>query len=144
MNQGIKRMGKPEPIEGFVGWDELLPTGKCFDDALDGLWAILKEEGPKAADSYRLAHGILHNPINGEVYSHAWFETPTTVFHSCVFRGSKGFAEIPKDHYYALLKITDVTLYTPKEAYEANHASGHYGPWIERYVELCKRPKTTT
>lgn len=115
----------------------LYPTGKCFDDALDYLEFLVKEDPSRAhTTEYQLAHGILDS---GEyLYSHAWIETKESVIDGRILNDEKVMAEYDKTGFYIEMKVVERTLYTVKEACELNYISGHYGPWIEKYRKLCR------
>jgi len=117
-------------------------TGSCFDDALDHITDILKAQtGPAGIDAcrekLRLVHGICLNPA-GEPYSHAWAEEDG----DCWLIGFVGEAKIaglaPRADFYEKLMVQESTAYTLNEVWEHNRRTGHYGPWEDRYWDLCK------
>jgi hypothetical protein len=117
---------------------KLHPTGTCFNDALDYLELVVKETPRHAWPDYKLAHGILLAPDGGP-YSHAWVEQRDAhVWHCGILNGVRGYGRIDRDEYYEEMCVQEVTRYTIEQAWQQNHISGHYGPWVERYRRLCK------
>ena len=119
----------------------ILPTNKCFDDSLEELARLIKER-PECADNneYKLAHGIL-TLENGELYSHAWLERGNAVIDFGIMSGGeqhgmKVIYKVRKREYYRERKVVEVTRYTPRQAWEWNAVTGHFGPWVPRYRGL--------
>lgn len=122
----------------------IYPTGTCFDDALDGLAIALKSSPAEFyLDNYALVHAICRKPT-GEEYSHAWFECKRPDADGgwvCYFEGYVDGQRVQvcfdRKSFIEKYPIVEETRYTPRQAWELNEISGHYGPWIERYRLLC-------
>ncbi len=133
----------------------LLPTNKCFDDALDFISELFKQEPdsfPQAPwpQKYMLVHGILTSKDDGHKYSHAWVETKEhcidgryRVIEERVVNGKKEakvehvMAYFDRQGYYKEMGVTECTKYTARTAAFLNHSSGYFGPWEKRYFDLC-------
>jgi hypothetical protein len=124
----------------------LFPTNHCFDDALDYIEFRLKEN-PKLGrtDRLKLVHGIClmpEGPRAGTPYAHAWVQETTPesvqVWQGALLEGHRVFFSVSLEDFTANYRPQDVTVYTLQEACRANDASGHYGPWVERYQALCR------
>ncbi len=116
----------------------ILPTGSCFDDALDFLEGLAKEHNPiLRTGRLLLVHAICLAP-DGHEYSHAWVEQDEKfVIFRGIWLGVKNYFAASIDEYYRDAKVKDTTKYTPQQACIENHNSGNYGPWVERYKKLC-------
>ena len=120
----------------------VLPTHTCFDDALDLLVTILQKH-PDAANTgeFLLVHAICHRPEAGGAFAHAWVENEHGTgfaFQFGILNGKRElFAQPVKDHY-ARLTPSDITKYTPRQAWEENRRHENYGPWLEKYLVLCR------
>lgn len=118
---------------------QMLPTGTCFDDGLDLIVDLVSCNAREDLVAVRLVHGICLLP-DGERYAHAWVEhldRGTAVFCS-ILNGRRMYVETTIAEYDAHFKVQERTHYTVDEAWRENMRSGHYGPWLERYRELCK------
>jgi hypothetical protein len=133
---------------------KLLPTGTCFDDALE-LMAQYAVNRPEVRDRLVLVHGICHFPpegnVNGECagepYAHGWLELDGEVWQCAILpeplpelgaaAGEKVAFTKPIAEHYERLRITDTTRYTLRQAYEENARTELFGPWVERYQVLC-------
>ena len=136
----------------------ILPTGQCFNDALEFAEALargdplclldLDDVGFPDLDLHTLllVHGIAHavNPTGnlrvGDPYAHAWLEQGDKVLHAGLWEGRRVYVVFARAGYYQRHRIEDATAYTLREACRHNAASGHYGPWEERYLKLCREP----
>lgn len=132
---------------------KLLPTGTCFDDALE-LMAHYANNDPSVRDRLVLVHGIAHftedggwlgDQVPGTPFAHGWVELDGEVWQCAILPEPLGEWEageevafaIPIADHYERLRITDATYYTLHEAYEENRRTNLFGPWIERYQVLC-------
>lgn len=114
------------------------PTHKCFDDALDFLGELAKQENPMLhSGRLLLVHAIVLDD-KGQEHAHAFVEQDEKfVIFAGIHKGKlKYFAATVKE-YYADARVKETTKYTPKQAALENLRSGHYGPWVERYRQLC-------
>lgn len=120
------------------------PTHQCFNDALEFFEELAKEKNPvlRMSGYLFLVHGVCLTP-EGESYSHAWIEQGhATVIFKGILHGKAQYFATPKEQYYDEMRVTpDVTRYTPTEALKENLASNHFGPWIQRYRDLCNDVK---
>jgi len=117
---------------------DILPTHSCFDDALANLIYLMKREGiaPIRTGRLLIVHGII--APYGEDIAHAWLERDgKTVIFSGVIEGQRAMIEAELQSYYADSHVKESTKYTLFEAYAAELKSGHFGPWVEKYRQLC-------
>lgn len=137
----------------------ILPTGECFTDIVEfaealtcgGPLCLLDLDGKGFPEldpnAILLVHGVLHavNPWRslrvGDPYAHAWLEQGDAILHAGLWDGRKVYVVFDKAGYYQKHRIEDATAYTLSEACRQNAASGHYGPWEERYLALCRQPQ---
>lgn len=118
--------------------NEVLPTGKCFDDALDLLNDILKYN-PECVADLRLIHGICTAP-DGHHYAHAWVEdlaTERALFVGLV-NGERMNLAASREEYWTEVGMVERTPYTYRQAVIENRRHNHYGPWLDHYRRLCK------
>ncbi len=122
----------------------IYPTRQCFTDALEFFDELAKEKNPilKMSNYLFLVHAICLTPT-GEPYSHAWVEQGhDTVIFKGILLGKPQYFATEKAGYYDEMRVTsDITRYTPMDAVKENLASGHFGPWIQRYRDLCNDAK---
>lgn len=117
---------------------EIRPTHTCFDDALDFIEELLREDPRRADGPLFLCHAICTGPKTGEPFAHAWVEWEGEAYQD-------GFAEelgrvryvMTLDELERELTPRQVTRYTVREAARENHRAGHYGPWRPEYRALC-------
>lgn len=119
---------------------EIRPTHKCFDDSLDLLVELLKDDYT-LDDKLRLVHGLCRTPA-GELYAHAWLENSEE--RMCVFvillDGQRNNVQMPFGEFYAYYRVVETTKYSYRQAYYLNNKHGNYGPWKAQYRALCKGP----
>ena len=111
------------------------PTHTCFDDALDLLVALLRQNQGRRR-TLRLVHGIVLAG-GSRLWAHAWLQEGDTVFFSGIVDGEKSYFQGSRAEYYAEIQVQEHTSYTVAMALEHNRTSGHYGPWKARYLALC-------
>lgn len=117
----------------------IMPTHKCFDDALELLTEFLVKEVHAEAD-LRLVHAVCIAP-DGHEYSHAWVETGSGLAFFCgLLYGRKVTVEVEAGEYRENVQAKEIFTYTPREAWEHNKKFVTYGPWEERLLVLCARP----
>ena len=115
----------------------ILPTHSCFDDALEYLEAICRAgAAPDAIKSHTIVHGVCRAP-DGEVFAHAWLEVGADVIQGGILDGERGYFTMSSAEFRKALPVVDETRYTVLEALEENRRTRTYGPWVERYRELC-------
>lgn len=117
----------------------IYPTHTCFDDALDMLTEIIKTN-PEVAHSNELllVHGICFPPDYGE-FSHAWIEkSGKYVLWTGILDGKRQEFVSEIAEYYDFFHVQETTKYTPKEAWLENSKHVTFGPWVEKYKNLCR------
>src|SRR5215831_16887173 len=113
----------------------IFPTHKCFDDALDYL-VIVARNNPAELHTLTVVHGLgtaTSGPYQGESYAHAWLEQDDRCIEAGILDSKRIWYMVDKREYYEARQITETTKYTVTEALRANRESGHFGPWVERY-----------
>ena len=135
----------------------LMPTGRCFDDALEFLQDRVKVN-PRLATSDRLwlCHGICVGTGScadgsiapGQRYAHAWVEerdpaVGQIAWDAGLLDGERIFVVLPRDIFHDRRQVAACTRYTPVEAWAENNRTETYGPWRLEYLALCKRKATT-
>jgi hypothetical protein len=119
----------------------LCPTNSCFDDALSFLFQRMNElRLDKHTDRLKLVHGTMLAPT-GELISHAWVEEGGQY----VWDHGKLHPQLDEkvvwgselETYYQSMKVQDVTKYSILQVLEQNKKHLNFGPWEERYRELC-------
>jgi hypothetical protein len=118
-----------------AGGMNILPTHRCFDDALDYISERLRRH-PGLVETLILVHGIARAP-NGTLYAHAWTEEDGVCWEGGLLNGERIWFSVSRDEYYAARQIQETTQYTCREALAENLRSGHYGPWKPIYRMLC-------
>jgi hypothetical protein len=116
---------------------QIMPTHLCFDDAIEYLEQLARAGTEvDAILAHVLVHGVCRAP-DGEAFVHAWIELAGDVIQCGIIDGERVYFEMSRAEFCKMLPIVDETRYTVREAYEENRRTGHYGPWVERYRELC-------
>ncbi len=127
----------------------IMPTGKCFDDALELMNAVLKQaldwEPERQRELVRnlyLVHAVVKP--NGSESSHAWLEHDASdlVYFTGILKGVRQHFVSPRGEYRRVLNVVEDTRYSYKEAVINNKAFGTYGPWVKRYQDLCRDKMT--
>jgi hypothetical protein len=117
------------------------PTNRCFDDAIEFLQSVVQMQLlPKVQKQFRLAHGIVVQPVNHEEYVHAWVEQERAggiVFNSYLDDGQLAYGEFSRKQFYDLFRVKERVLYTIPEAWAQNRKHGNYGPWKEKYKSMA-------
>lgn len=119
----------------------IYPTHKCFDDALGLLEELAKMRHPAIQDgTLILVHGICTHPEDGSLYAHAWVEDRQHGYGiwKGILQGKAEYFAADLKEFRDSLGITEQTEYTPLQAVAENHRTGTYGPWIEKYLSLCR------
>lgn len=118
----------------------LEPTHHCFDDAMDFMdYTVCKH---RIMEGFWLVHGICEN--SGVRHAHAWVEDADFAIFSGILDGKVIYVGTRKEDYYKAFGVTETTKYDPMQMLEQNLKSGHYGPWEEKYKELCKEGADAT
>lgn len=129
----------------------IYPTGKCFDDALELMMAILKEnlDASNRVDrdvweNLYLVHGFTNGM--GRPSAHAWLEDDRSglVCFVGILDGKRENFAVPRDEYYRELKITDTTRYLYDDVLRLNRKHGHYGPWETKYQGFLRDSSVAT
>ncbi len=131
-------------IKALQEGNSILPTGTCFDDAIDLIehW-IFQDPQIDWHKRIRLGHGICGpNEDNKNEYAHAWVELDgKEVWQDGIVEGNLCSFGVDIEQFYRKYKAHDVTLYTLKEFGLKNLEYAHYGPWESRYYDLTKDSK---
>lgn len=132
-----------------VPMQDVRPTGKCFDDALDWLWYQAKGLGRDATHDelktldYKLVHGISLAPKDRKPFAHAWIQKgKRTVINSSLVFGQKYFITWDRHEFEKTWRIQEKHYYSLADALEMNQIQCNYGPWLPHLLRLCK-PKYT-
>jgi len=123
---------------------ELLPTGRCFDDAIEYLAARVKGDPALAhGKTLRLVHGLARaHDAAGTVYAHAWCEDGEDCWDAALLEGRRVYYRVARVEYYAARQIEETTHYTVRQAARANRRTRSYGPWKPQYLECCGSGRT--
>lgn len=114
----------------------IYPTHHCFDDALDFIEELAKQNNPMI-HRMRVVHAICLAPDDHQ-YAHAWVEQDEKfVIFAGILDGKKEWFGAEVGEYYAEHRVQETTKYKPREAVAENWKHNTYGPWIERYKNLC-------
>lgn len=118
---------------------DLLPTHKCFDDSLELLEKLAKEDPSIChTNEFLLVHSICISP-DGTEYAHAWVEWTKRklVMFAGIMNNEFSYYMAPIEDYYKEFKVKETTKYTIREAVVENLKHENYGPWIDKYTKLC-------
>jgi hypothetical protein len=116
---------------------DLLPTGHCFDDALEYLNQRVLAEPTLAKDRrLELIHGIAIGDA-GEPYAHAWCEEGRLCWDAALADGQRMWYSVRRHEFYAARRVHTITRYSVRQACLENLRSRHYGPWKDVYRALC-------
>jgi hypothetical protein len=116
---------------------DVYPTGKCFDDALDLMAATLKScRDPRRRASLFLVHALCKAP-DETLFAHAWLEEQGRVIFVGIQDGKRKVFIAERGEYRRSWQVQESVRYTFDQALALNHQTGNYGPWVERYRQLC-------
>lgn len=123
----------------------ILPTHTCFDDSLDLICDRVRDVPALARSRHlRLVHGIalmpLYQPDAGRPFAHAWVEEAGYCYTFGLMNGERVMVREARDSFYARLRVRVTTRYTVHQAYLENVRTGHYGPWLEMYLQYVRTP----
>jgi len=129
--------------------NKILPTHRCFDDALELLEQLVREDAAIATNNtVLLVHGVVRGTVeSGDVgrLAHAWLEEhrdddSTYVWDAGLLDGQRVYFCAEVSEYYRGVRVEpdSVTRYTPRQVLEENRRSGHYGPWRPDLVALIR------
>jgi hypothetical protein len=96
--------------------------GDCYVAAYEAILALRPETG------WVLCHGTatgVGGDVTGRDFSHAWIENDEWAIDASNGRD----VILPKDDYYRIGSVRDVTRYTRVEAATEALRTGTYGPW---------------
>jgi len=131
----------------------ILPTHRCFDDALELLERRVRHEPMIAkSDTIVLVHGVIRGAEGqGDIgrIAHAWLEErrPDGAWivwdHGIIWNGQRICFSVEIAEYYRVSRVErdSVVRYTPRQVIEENTRTGHYGPWHPELVALCRDPR---
>ena len=114
----------------------LLPTGQCFDDALERALADLKE----ARNTIIVCHGLCRLKGTEDNFSHAWTEDlreRNATGYARTMRGDACEFDASVREYYAEFGVSRVIKYTLAEAVALSALSDYGGPWDLELAKQC-------
>ena len=95
---------------------DIEPTHRCFDDALDFISTLLRDEPWQAFDTLVvLVHGEClgtEPPHVDEPYTHAWVEDGARVWDSGMLDGQRVYLEVERAEFYAARRVQRTVPYT--------------------------------
>jgi hypothetical protein len=119
----------------------ILPTGKCFDDAVE-LLEYLVDENPAVVTASRslwLVHGICEGYDDARTrYAHAWVEMADECIEAGILHGRRLFYVVACERYYAARRVVQATAYNVKSVCRENERTNSFGPWQAEYLALCR------
>jgi hypothetical protein len=117
---------------------DILPTYRCFDDALELIEARVKETPTLVRHDWSivLVHGICVGD-DGTRYAHAWVEELGKVWDAGLVDGQRLYYAVARAEYYEAKRVEESTRYTLRDILRENRLSGNYGPWKPAYLTLC-------
>lgn len=117
-----------------------MPTHTCFDDALEFMEDLARNyPAALAFEGYKLIHAICLMP-DGERYAHAWVEDNAGRAHFFGMIGGEKKRIVKDAKWYRLeLRVQEFREYNVHQAWAENKKHGTYGPWVEKYKELCRK-----
>jgi hypothetical protein len=118
----------------------ILPTHTCFDDAIEIMEAIVKVDPSICFGNDLLLVHAVGLKADGKRFSHAWLEMDGMAIFRGIVDGKRMELSAPRRQYYHSLKLQQLTRYNCRQVRDENIKSGHFGPWIEPYISLCRDP----
>jgi hypothetical protein len=121
-----------------------MPTGQCFDDAIELFQEILEQAHGweqsmqrELVASLRLVHAIVM--VGDKQSAHAWVEDEThdLVYFTGFLNGEKARFAAPRGEYRAVHGVVEELRYNYSEMIVNNRAYRTFGPWNHKYLELC-------
>lgn len=108
---------------------DILPTHKCFDDAIELFGDYMRADRRPT---------LVHGRLGGDVpYAHAWIEVDGEVLDVGILNGARVVVRYPQLGFYAARHVEQTWRYSFLELLRANRESGTYGPWIPELIALC-------
>lgn len=95
--------------------------GDCYEVAAE---LVVAAEYP----GYELVHASVWHPAVGR-HGHAWVEVQEPDGWYCIDKSNGHDKVVPRERYYALGKVEDVTRYTRLQTMYQLLEFEHYGPW---------------
>jgi hypothetical protein len=122
----------------------IYPTHHCFDDALDYIDVLVKQDDSvlKSSDYY-VVHGMCRMP-DGRPYVHAWVEHGDEAIGCGLVEGQKVYYVSSRSDFYKHFGTTEMNKYTIIEAARHNIRTGNYGPWEQHYKDSIRRQQDPT
>lgn len=108
---------------------DILPTYRCFDDALEFIEMRVKETPTLVRHDWLLVlvHGICVGDDDTR-YAHAWVEEAGQAWDAGLIDGQRVYYAVARSEYYAAKRVEESTRYTLRDVVRENGRSGHYGP----------------
>lgn len=115
----------------------IYPTNTCFDDSMELLEYSTTPNNDKInPNTLLLVHGIMISVTNVE-YSHGWIEDDGYCWDAGIVLDEKIYYRTPMLLYYEKRKVKETTKYTLEEALAENLKYETFGPWVQKYRDLC-------
>lgn len=128
-------------LQSERGGRAILPTARCFDDAIE-LLEYLSRAQPRLVVESRdlwLVHGICQSHDEPSTsYAHAWVEMADQCFEAGILEGRRLFYAVPHERYYAARRVLQATAYSMLSVMAENERTNNYGPWQPEYSALCR------
>lgn len=118
----------------------LMPTGSCFDDALEYL-EHLSRSNPQMLVEHQalwLVHGLCRaRNAEGTIYAHGWVELDGHCIEAGLLYGNRIYYGVRTDRYYAKRNVIQATAYRMVDVLAENERTNNYGPWQQEYLDHC-------
>lgn len=124
----------------------IVPTGTCFDDALDFFGQVLTPKQVFAlAQDFSIVHGICLSQETKTPYAHAWVEQRnalggnTIIWQAGVYEGDRVYYAMALGDFEEDFIVQTCTRYTLTLALKMNDLWNNFGPWRKDYLALCRQ-----
>lgn len=114
---------------------DILPTGTCFDDALEYIERrVLRVPALASSRKLLLVHALCLADDGVTRYAHAWAEEAGVCWDCGIVNGEKSWFALDPASMDRMRHVLQKTKYTCIQVLRHNRQSGHYGPWEEPYA----------
>ena len=119
----------------------IYPTKKCFDDSLELMTDMVQQtpnwERRDLIHNLHLVHAIVEP--GGRRSSHAWVEHDDNdmAYFVGIRNGKRVAMASPRGDYRRLHNVVEMVRYKLGAVYLMNRTFGTFGPWEERFQQLC-------
>lgn len=122
----------------------ILPTGECFDDAIDIVQQMIRENPEIVhAENLFVVHAVCQSK-SGVLWAHAWVEDRINdvdcVLWCGIMNGEKACLCTDLRDHYEFHRPTIVIKYTPMDVWRENAKTRHFGPWDPEIQKHCAKP----